>query len=88
TNNVDHCARLCHASSVTGLEASLGSGAMTNDIPSIKHSDVIFIIGSDTTSAHPIIASHIKQAIRHHGARLIVADPKRVDMAEHAELYL
>lgn len=88
TNNVDHCARLCHASSVTGLEASLGSGAMTNDIPSIKHSDVIFIIGSDTTSAHPIIASHIKQAIRHHDARLIVADPKRVDMAEHAELYM
>ncbi|ELB2784634.1 formate dehydrogenase subunit alpha, partial [Vibrio alginolyticus] len=88
TNNVDHCARLCHASSVTGLEASLGSGAMTNDIPSIKHSDVIFIIGSDTTSAHPIIASHIKQAIRHHGARLIVADPKRVDMVEHAELYM
>ncbi|MCG9726533.1 formate dehydrogenase subunit alpha [Vibrio brasiliensis] len=88
TNNVDHCARLCHASSVTGLEASLGSGAMTNDIPSIKHSDVIFIIGSDTTSAHPIIASHIKQAIRHHGARLIVADPKRIDMADHAQLYL
>ncbi|KHT44063.1 formate dehydrogenase subunit alpha [Vibrio sinaloensis] len=88
TNNIDHCARLCHASSVTGLEASLGSGAMTNDIPSIKHSDVIFIIGSDTTSAHPIIASHIKQAIRHHGARLIVADPKRIDMADHAELYL
>ncbi|KHD26287.1 formate dehydrogenase [Vibrio caribbeanicus] len=88
TNNIDHCARLCHASSVTGLEASLGSGAMTNDIPSIKHSDVIFIIGSDTTSAHPIIASHIKQAIRHHGARLIVADPKRIGMADHAELYL
>ncbi|WP_162063762.1 formate dehydrogenase subunit alpha [Vibrio taketomensis] len=88
TNNVDHCARLCHASTVTGLEASLGSGAMTNDIPSIQHSDVIFIIGSDTTSAHPIIASHIKQAIRHHGARLVVADPKRIDMADHAELYL
>ncbi|WP_194435215.1 formate dehydrogenase subunit alpha [Vibrio fluminensis] len=88
TNNVDHCARLCHASTVTGLEASLGSGAMTNDIPSIQHSDVIFIIGSDTTSAHPIIASHIKQAIRHHGARLIVADPKRIDMVDHAELYL
>ncbi|MEF1288705.1 formate dehydrogenase subunit alpha [Vibrio sp. M260118] len=88
TNNVDHCARLCHASSVTGLEASLGSGAMTNDIPSIKHSDVIFIIGSDTTSAHPIIASHIKQAIRHHGARLVIADPKRIDMVDHAELYL
>ncbi|GEA59059.1 formate dehydrogenase subunit alpha [Vibrio comitans] len=88
TNNVDHCARLCHASTVTGLEASLGSGAMTNDIPSIKHSDVIFVIGSDTTAAHPIIASHIKQAIRHNGARLIVADPKRIGLADHAELYL
>ncbi|MEZ8630529.1 formate dehydrogenase subunit alpha [Vibrio lentus] len=88
TNNVDHCARLCHASTVTGLEASLGSGAMTNDIPSIKHSDVIFIIGSDTTSAHPIIGSHIKQAVRHGGARLIVADPKKIDIADHAELYL
>ncbi|GAM72055.1 NAD-dependent formate dehydrogenase alpha subunit [Vibrio sp. JCM 19236] len=88
TNNVDHCARLCHASTVTGLEASLGSGAMTNDIPSIKHSDVIFVIGSDTTAAHPIIASHIKQAVRHHGARLIVADPKRIELADHAELYM
>ncbi|EEZ00207.1 formate dehydrogenase-O major subunit [Vibrio sp. RC586] len=88
SNNVDHCARLCHASTVTGLEASLGSGAMTNDIPSIKHSDVIFIIGSDTSAAHPVIASHIKQAVRHHGARLIVADPKRIAMADYAALYL
>ncbi len=88
TNNLDHCARLCHSTTVTGLEASLGSGAMTNDIPSIKHSDVIFIIGSDTTSAHPIIGSHIKQAIRHHGARLIVADPKKIKIADDALLYV
>ncbi|MDN3682894.1 formate dehydrogenase subunit alpha [Vibrio tapetis subsp. quintayensis] len=88
TNNVDHCARLCHSTTVTGLEASIGSGAMTNDIPSIKHSDVIFVIGSDTTAAHPIIASHLKQAIKHGGARLIVADPKRIDMADHAQLYV
>ncbi|MFH0227055.1 formate dehydrogenase subunit alpha [Vibrio furnissii] len=87
TNNVDHCARLCHASTVTGLEASLGSGAMTNDIASIAHSDVILIIGSDTTAAHPIIASHLKQAIRK-GARLIVADPKRIEMADHATIYV
>lgn len=87
TNNVDHCARLCHASTVTGLEASLGSGAMTNDIASIAHSDVILIIGSDTTAAHPIIASHLKQAIRK-GARLIVADPKRIEMADHATVYV
>ncbi|MGF1702645.1 formate dehydrogenase subunit alpha [Photobacterium makurazakiensis] len=88
TNNVDHCARLCHSTTVTGLEASLGSGAMTNDIPSIAHSDLIFIIGSDTTAAHPIIGSHIKQAIRNNGARLVVADPKRVDIADHAQLYV
>ncbi|QUM86033.1 formate dehydrogenase subunit alpha [Moritella sp. 28] len=88
TNNVDHCARLCHASTVTGLEASIGSGAMTNDIPSIKYSDVVFIIGSDTTSAHPIIASHIKQAVRYGKARLIVADPKRIDIADHSEVYV
>ncbi|MGR5142319.1 formate dehydrogenase subunit alpha [Photobacterium sp. DNB23_23_1] len=88
TNNVDHCARLCHSTTVTGLEASLGSGAMTNDIPSIAHSDLIFIIGSDTSSAHPIIASHIKQAIRKGTARLVVADPKKVDIADHSELYV
>ncbi|MFA0085244.1 formate dehydrogenase subunit alpha [Vibrio sp. 10N.261.51.F12] len=87
TNNIDHCARLCHASTVTGLEAAFGSGAMTNDIPSIKHSDVIFIIGSDTSAAHPIIGSHIKQAVAD-GATLVVADPKRIDMVDHASLYL
>ena len=88
TNNIDHCARLCHASTVTGLYDVLGSGAMTNDIPDIKESDLIFILGSDTSNAHPIIASKIKQAIRNHGARLVVADPKRVDISDHAELYM
>jgi len=87
TNNVDHCARLCHSSSVSGLEASLGSGAMTNDIESIQHSDVIFIIGSDTSSAHPIIASHIKRAVKR-GATLIIADPKRIDMVDVADKYI
>ncbi|GAL03162.1 NAD-dependent formate dehydrogenase alpha subunit [Photobacterium aphoticum] len=70
------------------MEASLGSGAMTNDIPSIQHSDLIFIIGSDTTAAHPIIASHIKQALRAGKARLVVADPKHVEIADHASLYV
>ncbi|TNI05664.1 formate dehydrogenase, partial [Aeromonas salmonicida] len=84
TNNVDHCARLCHASTVTGLEASLGSGAMTNDIPSIDHSDLIFIIGSDTSAAHPVIGSRIKQVVRSGKARPAVADPKRIGMADHA----
>ncbi|WP_394391740.1 formate dehydrogenase subunit alpha [Shewanella woodyi] len=88
TNNIDHCARLCHASTVTALQESLGSGAMTNDIPGIVDSDLIFIIGSDTSNAHPIIASHIKSAIREHGATLLVADPKKVDIADHAKLYV
>lgn len=88
TNNIDHCARLCHASTVTALYDALGSGAMTNDIASIDHADLIFIIGSDTTNAHPIIASRIKQALIQHGARLVVADPKRVDIADSAELYV
>lgn len=88
TNNIDHCARLCHSSTVTALQQSIGSGAMTNDIPSIQDSEVIFILGSDTSSAHPIIASHIKQAVSLHGARLIVADPKRVAIADGAELYV
>lgn len=87
TNNVDHCARLCHASTVAGLGDALGSGAMTNDIPTIKDSDLIFIIGSDTTAAHPIIASHIKQAVKD-GAQLIVADPKEILIADQADIYV
>ena len=88
TNNIDHCARLCHASTVSALYDSLGSGAMTNDIPGIKDSDLIFIIGSDTTCAHPIIASRIKDAVRNGNARLVVADPKKVEIADTAEFYI
>ncbi|MBR9729179.1 formate dehydrogenase subunit alpha [Shewanella intestini] len=88
TNNIDHCARLCHSSTVSALQQSIGSGAMTGDIPGIKESDLIFILGSDTCNAHPIIASKIKQALRHHGARLLVADPKRVSIADEAQLYV
>ncbi|MBY5991493.1 formate dehydrogenase subunit alpha [Ferrimonas balearica] len=87
TNNVDHCARLCHATTVTGLEPAVGSGAMTNDIPSIAQSDLILVIGSDTSNAHPIIASHLKQAVKQ-GARLVVIDPRKIDLAFHANLYL
>ncbi|MBV7314730.1 formate dehydrogenase subunit alpha [Shewanella sp. NIFS-20-20] len=88
SNNIDHCARLCHASTVSALNANLGSGAMTNDIQGIKHADLIFILGSDTESAHPIIASRIKEAVNYHQARLVVADPKKVSIADKAELYI
>ena len=83
TNNVDHCARLCHASTVTGLAQSLGSGAMTNSFADLETAQALLIIGSNTSEAHPIAALHLKQALRR-GATLIVADPRRIDMAARA----
>jgi formate dehydrogenase major subunit len=87
TNNVDHCARLCHASSVTGLAATFGSGAMTNAIDEIDIQDAIFVTGSNTTETHPVIGTRIKRAARN-GASLIVADPRRIDLAELTDVYL
>jgi len=72
---------------VAGLAASLGSGAMTNDIAGIKEADVILIIGSDTSEAHPVIAYRIKQAVRSGKTKLIVIDPKEIEMAKYATIY-
>jgi len=88
TNNVDHCARLCHASTVAGLARAFGSGAMTNSIGEIEHADCIFVTGSNTTEAHPVIALKIKAAVQKHGASLILADPRRIDLARFAALHL
>jgi len=88
TNNVDHCARLCHASTVAGLARAFGSGAMTNSIDELEHADCILVTGSNTTEAHPVIALRIKAAVTRHGARLIVADPRRIDLVRFAVLHL
>jgi formate dehydrogenase alpha subunit len=88
TNNVDHCARLCHASTVAGLAQAFGSGAMTNSIDEIKHADCIFVIGSNTTEAHPVIGLAIKEAVVRNGARLIVADPRGIDLVRFAAVHL
>ncbi len=72
---------------MAGLAASLGSGAMTNDIAGIKNSDVILIIGSDTSAAHPVIAAKIKQAVRFGTTKLIVIDPKKIAIADFAKIY-
>ncbi len=88
TNNVDHCARLCHASTVVGLARAFGSGAMTNSLGEIEHADCILVTGSNTTEAHPIIALRIIAAVERHGARLIVADPRRIDLVRFADLHL
>ncbi len=87
TNNVDHCARLCHSSTVVGLADTLGSGAMTNSIACIDQAEVIFVIGSNTTEQHPLIGARILEA-QARGARLIVADSRRIRLARFAEIHL
>ncbi len=83
TNNVDHCARLCHASTVAGLATTLGSGAMSNTIKdATEQSQLIFVIGSNTTEQHPVIGTKIRHAVRDRGVPLIVADPRRINLTE------
>lgn len=72
---------------MAGLAAAFGSGAMTNDIKGMKDSDVALIIGSDTSEAHPVISARIKQAVKEGRTKLIVIDPKRIKMADFAEIY-
>jgi len=88
TNNVDHCARLCHASTVAGLARAFGSGAMTNSIDELKNAGCIFVIGSNTTEAHPVIGLYIKEAVTKNGAELIVADPREIELARFAKVYM
>jgi formate dehydrogenase (NADP+) alpha subunit len=87
TNNVDHCARLCHSSTVAGLARAFGSGAMTNSIVDFDITDCIFVIGSNTTECHPIIGSAIKRAVAR-GAKLIVADPRAIELTEYSDLHM
>jgi len=88
TNNIDHCARLCHASTVTGLIQAFGSGAMTNSIAEIENAEVIFVTGSNTTEGHPVIGNMIKRAVVHRGAKLIVADPRSIELTRFAAVHL
>ncbi|MEZ5650830.1 MAG: formate dehydrogenase subunit alpha [Burkholderiaceae bacterium] len=84
SNNVDHCTRLCHASSVAALLEGLGSGAVSNPVRDVAHAEVAIVIGANPTSNHPVAATFIKNAARN-GTCLIVADPRRTDLARHAE---
>ena len=88
TNNVDHCARLCHASTVAAAMAAFGDGAMSNSISDIDEAEVMLVIGSNTTECHPIIGRKIKRAIKERGAQLIVADPRSIELTEMAEIHL
>ncbi len=88
TNNIDHCARLCHASTITGLIPTFGSGAMTNSMGDIKYSKASIIIGSNTTEAHPVIGYEIIRNIISNGLKLIVIDPRSIPITKHAAIHL
>jgi len=78
-NNTDTCARVCHSPTGYGLKTTLGTSAGTQDFDSVDHADVIMIIGANPTDAHPVFASHMKHRLRE-GARLIIVDPRRIDL--------
>jgi formate dehydrogenase major subunit len=78
-NNVDTCARVCHSPTGYGLNATFGTSAGTQDFDSVEHADVILVIGANPTDGHPVFASRMKKRLRQ-GAKLIVIDPRRIDL--------
>ncbi|MBM3358627.1 MAG: formate dehydrogenase subunit alpha [Betaproteobacteria bacterium] len=87
SNNVDHCTRLCHASSVVALLEGIGSGAVSNQVNDVARAEVIFLIGANPVSNHPVAATWIKNAAKK-GAKLIYADPRRSELSRHAAYFL
>ena len=87
SNNVDHCTRLCHASSVAALLEGIGSGAVSNPVMDVDQAEVIIVIGANPSVNHPVGATWMKNAVKR-GAKLIVCDPRRSDMARLAHRFL
>jgi formate dehydrogenase major subunit len=87
SNNVDHCTRLCHASSVAALMEGVNSGAVSNQVNDVANAEVVLLIGANPASNHPVAATWIKNAVRN-GTKLIVADPRGSDLARHATHFL
>jgi len=87
SNNVDHCTRLCHASSVAALLEGIGSAAVSNQVNDVACAEVIFLIGANPVSNHPVAATWIKNAAKR-GAKLIYADPRRSELSRHAAFSL
>jgi formate dehydrogenase major subunit len=83
SNNVDHCTRLCHASSVAALLEGVGSGAVSNPAGDVEFADLILVIGSNPTQNHPVAATWMKNAAQR-GTRIVLADPRRTDLSRHA----
>ena len=87
SNNVDHCTRLCHASSVAALLEGIGSGAVSNPVMDVLKAEVVVIIGANPTVNHPVAATWIKNAIDN-GTKLVVMDPRKSDLARRAHRFL
>ena len=87
TNNVDCCARVCHAPTAAGMKIMLGTGAATNSFDDVEQARTIFIVGANPTENHPIVGDRIRQAVRR-GAKLIVIDPRRIELADCACLHV
>ena len=88
SNNIDHCTRLCHAPSVEAMLTSLGSGATSNSYTDYENAACLLVIGCDPTSNHPVAASRMRRAVVERGAKLIVVNPRRIDMCDYADLWL
>ena len=87
SNNVDHCTRLCHASSVAALLEGIGSGAVSNPVKDVMKAEVVLLIGANPTVNHPVAATWIKNAVRQ-GTKLVVCDPRRSDLSRIAHRFL
>lgn len=87
TNNIDCCARVCHAPTAAGMKLMLGTGAATNSFDDIEVARTILVCGANPTENHPIVGDRIHQAV-HRGAELIVIDPRRIELSQHASLHL
>jgi formate dehydrogenase major subunit len=87
TNNVDCCARVCHAPTAVGMKLMLGAGAATNSFDDIEQARTIMVCGANPTENHPVVGDRIRQAVRR-GAELIVIDPRRIELAECARVHL
>ncbi len=83
SNNVDHCTRLCHASSVSALLEGVGSAAVSNQVNDVEHAGLILVIGSNPTANHPVAATWMKNAAKR-GAKIVLADPRVTDIGKHA----
>lgn len=88
TNNIDHCARLCHMASAVAFDMTVGSSAPSASTPDVRMADAFIVVGSNTTETHPVISSAVMKAKYEDGAKLVVIDPRRIEMVDHADVWL